>query len=328
MFNSRLPLRGTTFSLHNRGFQEALMRTLFLSGFALSVASRLAVSQTGDHPGRVIDPGAGERLTYCARPLDLTLKVDSETAPSTHLVAGIGELRGDEGDARHASSDEILYVVDGWGHVTVGADSIRLAPGSVIYVPPGLGHRLVSTGPRPMTYFFVLGPQASASGLRRASMTGCAGKVASMAGTAAVQPNGPVAIERRAVWIDPGAGDRITYCLFPLTITTKIDSATAPGTRLTTAVGVLRRGAEFSTHASGDEVALFTHGSGRAFIGADTVAVRAGSVTFVPQATVHGFINDGEGTLEYVVIYQRGFSPAGFRRLAARPGAYCPATVP
>jgi mannose-6-phosphate isomerase-like protein (cupin superfamily) len=85
---------------------------------------------------------------------------------------------------------------------------------------------------------------------------------------------------------------------------------------------------EFGTHPVGDEVALFTHGSGRAFIGTDTVAVRAGSVTFVPQGAAHGFINDGPGTLEYLVVYQRGFSPAGFRRLATRPGPYCPATTP
>ena len=303
------------------------MRPLLVGGVALALATHPASSQPTMARGLVVAPEAGERLEYCARPLVVTLKVDSVAAATTHLVAGIGELRGDEGAGRHTTADEILYVVDGWGHVTVAADTVALAPGSIVHVPPGVAHRLVSTGRRPMTYFFVLGPGGAAGGLRRASTIGCAGAPA-VPSPAPQSPRSSETGAGRAVWLDPGAGDRITYCLFPLTITTKIDSSSAPGTRLTAAVGALRRGAEYATHAVGDEVALFTGGSGRAFVGSDTMAVRAGSVTFVPQGTPHGFINDGEGTLEYVVVYQRGFSPAGFRRLGARPGPYCPATAP
>lgn len=300
------------------------MRTFVVGSLALAACP--AGSQPTTSRGLVVAPEAGDRLAYCARPLVVTLKVDSVAAPGAHLVAGTGELRGDEGAGRHPEADEILYVVEGWGHATVGADTIPLGPGSIVHVPPGVAHRLVSTGRRPMTYFFVLGPDGSSQGLRQASTIGCAeGPASATASTAPKPPMASAAGAGRAVWIDPSAGDRIAYCLFPLTITTKIDSASAPGTRLTAAAGALRRGAEVGTHPIGDEVALFTRGSGRAFIGTDTVAVRAGSVTFVPQGAVHGFINDGEGTLEYVVVYQRGFSSAGFRRLAARPGPHCPA---
>jgi mannose-6-phosphate isomerase-like protein (cupin superfamily) len=305
------------------------MRMLVTGGFILTLASRLAFAQATTIRGLVVAPEAGERLAYCSRPLVVTLKVDSVAAAATHLVAGTGELRGDEGAGRHTATDEILYVVEGWGHVTVGGETIALGPGSIVHVPPGVAHRLVSSGQRPMTYFFVLGPGGSARGLRQASLIGCAGAPAAPVASRAHPSSRPAdTVVARAVWLDPGAGDRITYCLFPLTITTKVDSASAPGTRLTAAAGVLRRGTEFGTHPVGDEVALFTHGSGRAFIGPDTVAVRAGSVTFVPQGAAHGFIADGEGTLEYVVVYQRGFSPAGFRRLAARPGPYCPTSAP
>ena len=111
---------------------------------------------------------------------------------------------------------------------------------------------------------------------------------------------------------------------FPLVITTKVDSNTAPGSRVTAATGALRRGSEEGTHRDRDEVVYITHGRGRAFIGNDTTAVEAGSVTFVPRDTRHGFINDGDGVLEYVIVYTDGASPGAFRRLASRPGPYCP----
>ena len=278
--------------------------------------------------GLVVPPGAGERLTYCQRPLVLALKVDSSVAPTTRLLAGVGELRGDEGMARHRAADEILYVVRGWGHAVLGEDTVPLGPGSIAHVPPGVPHRLVSRGAAPLEYFFVLGPASSAEGFRRAASLGCADRATAAAASGTSTPPAPSMAVRgdpRAVWFDPGIGDRISYCPFPLVITTKVDSASASGTRLTAAVGSLRRGAEVGTHADGDEVVYITHGRGRAFIGTDTTAVEAGSVTLVPAGTRHGFVNDGGGTLEYVVVYGRGFSPAGFRRLAARPGPYCQA---
>lgn len=304
------------------------MRRFLISAMCLLALARPAFPQ-GHSTGLVVDPDAGERLTYCARPLIVTIKVDSIVAAAAHLVAGTGDLRGDEGAGRHRVADEIIYVVDGWGRATVGADTIPLGPGSIIHVPPAISHRLVSTGTKPLKYFFVLGPTGYAQGLRNASKIGCADSPV-VSATSPIVASAPTqqTYGRGTTWVDPGAGDRIAYCLFPLTITTKVDSASAPGTRLTAAAGSLRHGVEYATHNSGDEVALFTHGSGRAFIGTDTVAVRAGSVTYVPQGTFHGFINDGDGTLEYIVVYQRGFSPAGFRRLASRPGPYCPSTAP
>ena len=273
--------------------------------------------------GLVVPPDGGERLPYCARPLLLTVKVDSIVAPGTRVVAGTADLRGDEGLGRHGDADEVLYVARGWGHAIVGPDTVRLGPGSFVHVPPGLAHHLVSTGPEPMHYFFVLAPRASAASFRRAAAVGCHLGGAAPTAAAASPPASP-SQSGRVTAFDPGAGDRITYCLFPLTITTKIDSGSAPGTRLTAAAGSLRRGAEVGVHPVGDEVAFFTSGRGRAFIGADTVDVRAGAVTFVPEGMQHGFVNESDEPLEYVVVYQRGFSTAGFRRLAARPGPYCP----
>ena len=279
-------------------------------------------------PGLVLAPGAGERLTYCERPLVLTLKVDSVTAPTTRLVAGMGELRGDEGEARHGLVDEILYVIAGWGYAAFGSDTVPLGPGSVVHVPPGTPHRIVSTGATPMRYHFVVGPSASAAAFRHAAARGCASPQTAASGGAppSVAPPTPnaEAAARRATVLAPGEGPRVNYCLFPLVITTKVDTTSVPVTRLTAAAGSLRRGMEVGTHPASDEVVLITHGRGRAFIGADTTAVEAGSVTYTPAGTTHGFINDGDDTLEYFIVYLASFGRSAFRALASKPGPYCP----
>ena len=278
--------------------------------------------------GFVLARGAGERLTYCGRPLVLTLKVDSANAPTSNLLAGVGELRGDEGIGRHRTADEVIYIAAGWGHVVVGADTVRFGPGSVMYVPPDTPHRLVGAGAEPVTYFFAMSPASSAAGFRRAAQLGCpdtaAGGSAPAPGAAAREPM----TTGRALAIAAGDGERITYCAFPLTITAKIDTDAAPGARLMAATGALRRGVEYATHPEVDEIVFVTHGRGRAFTGGDTVAIAPGSVVFTPRGVPHGLINDGAGTLEYLVLFGRSGSRAGYRRLAARAGPYCPPGVP
>jgi mannose-6-phosphate isomerase-like protein (cupin superfamily) len=269
--------------------------------------------------------------------LTLTLKVDSSRAPATTLLAGVGELRGDEGVGRHRTADEVILVTRGWGHAMIGADTARLGPGSVLYVPPGTPHRLVSTGAPPLTYFFALGPASSAAGFRQAAQLGCPGAPAGVGGAAAGSSGagGPVpaplaaaAGSARSVTLDPGEGERITYCAFPLTITAKVDTNAAPGARLMAATGALRRGTEAATHPGLDEIVFVTHGRGRAFTGSDTAAIEPGSVVFTPKGVPHGLINDGAGTLEYLVLFGGAGSRAGYRRLAAQPGPHCPAGGP
>ena len=273
--------------------------------------------------GLILPPDGGERFRYCARPLVLSLKVDSVAAPGTQLVAGTGELRGDEGIGRHRTPHEVVYIRSGWGFAVVGGDTTRLGPGSVMYVPPGSGHRLVSTGAAPMDYFWVLGPASSGAGFRRAATIGCPDGPPAPTATAS-QTEG--AREEAGLVLAPGEGERITYCTFPLTITFKVDSVSAPGSRLVAAAGALRRGSEVGEHAV-DEVALVTHGRGRAFVGPDTMPVEPGSFMYTPRGARHGFLNDGSSTLEYVVVYGPFAAPrsrASFRRLASQPGPWCP----
>ncbi|HYW31550.1 MAG TPA: cupin domain-containing protein [Gemmatimonas sp.] len=309
-----------------RSLQSPSRSPALNAGIAGRTAETLGQA-TQPRTGLVLAPGAGERLTYCERPLVLTLKVDSVTAPTTRLVAGMGELRGDEGEARHSVVDEILFVVSGWGYAAFGSDTVPLGPGSVVHVPPGTSHRIVSTGAIPMRYHFVVGPSVSAAAFRRAAARGCLSGPTSASG--ALPPAAPPSPTAGAPWqratvLAAGEGPRVNYCLFPLVITNKIDTTSVPATRMTAAAGTLRRGMEVGTHPAWDEVVLITHGRGRAFIGADTTAVEAGSVTFTPAGTTHGFINDGDDTLDYFIVYSGSFGRSAFRALASKPGRYCP----
>ncbi len=265
--------------------------------------------------GVVVPAGGGERFVYCNRPLTLWLKVDSVTAPSTQLVAGTGEVRGDEGIGRHRGAHEVIYVRSGWGHAIVGVDTTNLGPGSVMYVPPGTRHRLVSSGTAPLDYFWVIAPMSSGAGFRRAAMIGCPGGPPASVTTPSAQPE--PGQEEPGLVLAPGTGERITYCLFPLTITFKVDSVSVPGSRLVAATGALRRGSEVGEHAV-DEVVLITHGRGLAFVGADTMPVQSGSIVYTPRGMRHGFINETTETLEYIIVYGPFEGPrsrASFRRL-------------
>jgi mannose-6-phosphate isomerase-like protein (cupin superfamily) len=268
--------------------------------------------------GLILPPDGGRRFVYCARPVTLWLKVDSAAAPYAQLIAGIGELRGDEGTGRHRGH-EVIYIRSGWGFATLGNDTARLGPGSTMYVAPGTRHRLVSSGSEPLSYFWVIGPGASSAGFERAASIGCPGGPAAPPPSAAVAADSANAI----VVINPGEGERITYCDLPLVITAKIDSERVAGTWFRAATGALRRGQEAAVHQV-DEVALFTHGRGRAFVGSDTVAVEAGSFVYTPRGMQHGFINESSETLEYVVVYAGSSARAALKRRAARPGPWCP----
>lgn len=297
-------------------------------GLLLSVNAVAAGAQRGTSSGVaavpqhgiVVPPEGGVKMEFCSHPLTLVLKVDSANAPTTRLVAGFGQIRGDEGLGRHMTNHEVVYIRSGWGFAIFGNDTTPIGPGSVVYISPGRSHHFVSMGHEPLDYYWVLGPRRSGARFRDAAKIGCGGHPAAAQSTPrAPDSNGPVLV------LPPGVGERVTYCLFPLTITAKVDSETVTTSVLTAAAGALRTGVELGSHAA-EEVVLITHGRGRAISGADTVAIEAGSVVHNPGSITHGFINDGPDTLEYFIVYrwETPHSRAGFRRLASRPGPYCP----
>ncbi len=59
----------------------------------------------------------------------------------------------------HETEHQVFYVLDGECDVTLGDDDpVRCGPGTVVRIPPGLMHRVVAVGDRPMQGIIVYSP--------------------------------------------------------------------------------------------------------------------------------------------------------------------------
>lgn len=238
----------------------------------------------------------------CADGSMVTLKVKRGVLPS-NMLAGVAEVARTTKAVQQPRADQIVMVTEGWAEAVVGSTTIQLGPGSVVRVPPGVARRFKPRGGTPLRYFFVLSGEAeNPCGTNRASRT-----------------------TETLVSIEPGDGERISYCLFPLTVTFKIDADSAPGNALTLAGGQLRAGKEEATHKDSDELVYITRGKAQAIAGDARVPVERGSLVVNPRGTYHGFVKEGSDTLDYAVVFSDSVGRSGFRSLATRPGPYCAA---
>ena len=299
---------------------------LVLAAIFAVTAPRAGRAQSASEPrpatpasvaGRIVASANRGAFEPCGTALSLRPVIDSAAGTGTNLRAAELQVRGRTADRIHPEADAVLLVTRGWGHVTAGRDTGRLGPGSVVHVPAGLRFALASVAPRaaPLELLLTLRPLENAAPLSDRTMFGCASS--SVAGAPLARPSGGLLV------IDPTMGERITYCVFPLTITAQVDSDAAPGARLTAAMGALRQGTEGAVHRGDDELVFVTHGTGRAFVGSDTGAVTPGSAVFAPRGLRHGFINEGRGTLEYFIVFSEPGPRELFHRFAARPGPFC-----
>lgn len=127
--------------------------------------------------------------------------------------------------------------------------------------------------------------------------------------------------------VQPWEGERLVFCDAPeLSVTLKVDSATAGATRFSMGTGVLApRSSNTGRHRSNDEIIYFVRGIGQAVLGSDTVPVHPGTTLYVPMGLSHAFVNPTDGPLEFVwVVAPRGFEE-GLRRVGVPPGSRCPA---
>lgn len=56
-------------------------------------------------------------------------------------------------------SDEIYYIVEGQGRLTVGSETRELKQGDVAAIPKGQVHSFINTGERPCLILFASGPK-------------------------------------------------------------------------------------------------------------------------------------------------------------------------
>ena len=59
---------------------------------------------------------------------------------------------------RHIQTEEIYYILDGTGLMTVGEDSAQVGPGDAIAIPPGARHQIANNGDRVLVFLCCCAP--------------------------------------------------------------------------------------------------------------------------------------------------------------------------
>lgn len=59
---------------------------------------------------------------------------------------------------RHREIEEVYYILEGRGMMTVGDEQCEVAAGDAVYVPRGHRHTLANTGAEPIKLLLVCGP--------------------------------------------------------------------------------------------------------------------------------------------------------------------------
>ncbi len=93
-------------------------------------------------------------------PRSVHLMVAPATAGSQHLAMGTEEVHaGSRIPAHvHPEAEEILFVYQGRGRVRIGDEEIEIGHETAIFVPKGVPHGFVNTGPEPVQLTWTFGP--------------------------------------------------------------------------------------------------------------------------------------------------------------------------
>jgi mannose-6-phosphate isomerase-like protein (cupin superfamily) len=68
------------------------------------------------------------------------------------------------GEETHATSDQILFIVDGTGEAVVDGEATSITKHSVVYVPANTKHNIINTGDEDMKLYTVYAPSVHADG--------------------------------------------------------------------------------------------------------------------------------------------------------------------
>lgn len=71
----------------------------------------------------------------------------------------------------HPNSDEILYVLGGYGEQEIAGETKEVGPGEMMYIPEGVEHGTINTTWEPMRILAVYGPPGPEENL--ADLPGC-----------------------------------------------------------------------------------------------------------------------------------------------------------
>lgn len=120
------------------------------------------------HGGAVIPPAAGTPLMFCsAHGLSANIKIDSTATGAQRFALGTAAVAAGASNAGvHNDVDEAVYFVSDGGWAFVGADTVAVVRGLVLYVPQGTRHGFISSDDAPVEFIWVIAPQGLAERFR------------------------------------------------------------------------------------------------------------------------------------------------------------------
>ena len=95
------------------------------------------------------------------------LLVSARTCGAQKLTTTLVEMEPDGTQRPHSHEQEQVYfVLDGKGTMTVGEESGPVCPGDCVHIPSGTLHGLKNSGGSMLRYFSAAGPSFTANSLR------------------------------------------------------------------------------------------------------------------------------------------------------------------
>jgi mannose-6-phosphate isomerase-like protein (cupin superfamily) len=81
------------------------------------------------------------------------------TSDSQHLTTSIVEIKpGGKQRVHSHTPEQIYYILEGRGHMTVSDETARVEPGDCIFIPSGASHGLMNDGDVVLRYFSAAAP--------------------------------------------------------------------------------------------------------------------------------------------------------------------------
>ncbi|MDA0285590.1 MAG: cupin domain-containing protein [Planctomycetota bacterium] len=97
------------------------------------------------------------------------LLVSPRTCDARHLATSFVEIASGGGQRRHCHDPEQVYfIIEGLGYMTVGDELAKVEAGDCIYVPSGVSHGLQNIGDGLLRYLGIVSPSFSDDELKEA----------------------------------------------------------------------------------------------------------------------------------------------------------------
>ncbi len=114
---------------------------------------------TATDGGIVLEPGGGRSLSY-PRGGRIELKARAADTGGAYALLEFTIPPGGRGSPPHyhLAMEEAFYLVDGELAFTLGERTLRMTAGSFVFVPRGVVHTFINTGPRPTRCLILVSP--------------------------------------------------------------------------------------------------------------------------------------------------------------------------